>query len=155
MNILDEIVDSIDGLPIGNYLSQYLANYYLAYFDHWLKENKNVKYYFRYCDDMVILSSNKEELHDLLEKIRNYLDEKLNLEIKDNYQIFPIKSRGIDFVGYVFYHTHTKLRKTIKQKFIKMLNCNKNEKSIASYYGWLKHCDSKNLMKKYNLYEKF
>lgn len=35
--LLDEIVDSAPGVPIGNYLSQYLANFYLTYFDHWLK----------------------------------------------------------------------------------------------------------------------
>lgn len=43
LNLLDEIIDSIDeekGVPIGNYLSQYFANFYLAYFDHWLKEAK-------------------------------------------------------------------------------------------------------------------
>ena len=36
-----------------------------------------------------------------------------------------------------------------------MMTNNRNEKSIASYYGWLKHCNSKNLIKKYSLDEKF
>jgi hypothetical protein len=31
-------------------------------FDHWVKEVLKVKYYFRYCDDMVFLASTKEEL---------------------------------------------------------------------------------------------
>ncbi len=53
--LLDEIIDSSPGVPIGNYLSQYFANYYLTRFDHWLKEVKGVKYCFRYCDDIVIL----------------------------------------------------------------------------------------------------
>jgi RNA-directed DNA polymerase len=42
--LLDEIIDSTEGMPIGNYLSQYLANFYLTYFDHWIKEVKQVKY---------------------------------------------------------------------------------------------------------------
>jgi RNA-directed DNA polymerase len=54
--LLDEIIDSAPGLPIGNYLSQYFANFYLTYFDHWIKEVKGVEYYFRYADDLVILS---------------------------------------------------------------------------------------------------
>lgn len=43
-----------DGLPIGNYLSQSLSNYYLTWFDHWIKEIKRVKYYYRYVDDIII-----------------------------------------------------------------------------------------------------
>ena len=98
--LLDEIIDSAPGLPIGNYLSQYFANFYLAYFDHWIKEEKRVKYYFRYADDMVILSDDKSYLHDLLKEIGKYFNEELKLEIKSNYQIFPVDSRSIDFVGY-------------------------------------------------------
>ena len=37
LNLLDEIIDSSQGLPIGNYLSQYFANFYLTYFDHYIK----------------------------------------------------------------------------------------------------------------------
>ena len=146
--LLDEIIDSTDGLPIGNYLSQYFANFYLAYFDHWIKEQKGVKYYFRYADDLVILSKDKKELHRLLADIREYLLNNLKLTIKSNYQVFPVKPRGIDFVGYVFYHTHTLLRKSIKQNFARMLKQNRNAQSIASYNGWAAHCNSTNLLKK-------
>lgn len=146
--LLDEIIDSTSGLPIGNYLSQYFANFYLTYFDHWMKEEKRVRYYFRYADDLVILSDSKPYLHSLLAEIRVYLEDNLKLTVKGNYQVFPVSARGIDFVGYVFYHTHTLLRKTIKQNFARMLKKNRNAKSIASYNGWAKHCNSKNLLKK-------
>jgi len=145
--LLDEIIDSAPGLPIGNYLSQYFANFYLTYFDHWIKEVKKVKYYFRYADDMVILIGNKPELHQLLSDMRIYLKENLKLEIKKTYQVFPVDERGIDFVGYVFYHTHILLRKSIKQNFARMLIKNKKPASIASYKGWAMHCNSKNLLK--------
>ncbi len=146
--LLDGIIDSAEGLPIGNYLSQYFANFYLTYFDHWMKEVKKVKYYFRYADDIVILAPDKPYLHGLLSEIRTYQDEKLKLTIKGNYQVFPVDDRGTDFVGYVFYHTHVRLRKSIKQNFARMIVKNKNDKSIASYYGWAVHCDSKHLLKK-------
>jgi RNA-directed DNA polymerase len=146
--LLDEIIDSAPGLPIGNYLSQYFANFYLTYLDHWLKEVKRVKYYFRYADDLVIFSASKADLHQLLADIREYLDYHLHLEIKSNYQMFPVSARGVDFVGYVFHHTHVRLRKSIKQNFARMIARNKNEASLASYNGWLMHCDSKNLRKK-------
>lgn len=139
--ILDDIIDSSRGLPLGNITSQFLANFYLTYFDHWVKEELKIKYFFRYCDDMVILSSNKEDLHEIFHKIKNYLSN-LKLEVKGNYQIFPTDVRGIDFVGYKHFTTHILIRKSIKKKYIK----NKNKKS---HFGWLKHCNSINLRRKY------
>lgn len=146
--LLHEIVDSAPGLPIGNYLSQFFANFYLTYFDHWLKEVKGVKYYFRYCDDIVILAASKEELHQILFDIKSYLADRLNLVVKGNYQVFPVDSRGIDVVGYVFWHTHIRLRKSIKQSFARSLARNRKATSIASYKGWTKHCNSRHLLKK-------
>ena len=146
--LLDNIIDSADGVPIGNYLSQYFANFYLSGFDHWLKETKRVKYYFRYADDMVILSNDKEYLHRLLADIREYLAIELKLTVKENYQIFPVDVRGIDFLGYVFYHTHIMLRKSIKKNFARMLAIRPRQESIAPYLGWLKHCNGKHLTKK-------
>lgn len=146
--LLDEIIDSAEGLPIGNYLSQYLANFYLTYFDHWIKEQKAIKYYFRYADDIVILSDDKAYLHNILYEIKAYLKNNLALQVKTNHQVFPVKARSIDFVGYRFYHTHTLMRKTIKQNMARAINKNNNSKSIASYMGWASHCNSKNLIKK-------
>lgn len=145
--LLDEIIDSADGLPIGNYLSQYFANFYLTYFDHWLKEVKQVRYYFRYADDLVFLHHDKCYLHALLKEISVYLECNLKLSVKENYQVFPVESRGIDFVGYRFYHSHTLLRKSIKQNFARMLARRPNKQSIGSYYGWACHADCRNLIK--------
>lgn len=146
--LLDEVIDSAPGLPIGNYLSQYFANFYLSYFDHWIKETKKVKYYFRYADDLVILSSDKNYLHQLFNEIKVYLKEELNLNIKYNHQVFPVESRGIDFVGYVHYHTHTLLRKSIKKRFARAVSKNKSHESIAAYWGWAKHGNTRNLIRK-------
>lgn len=162
LKLLDNIIDSAPGLPIGNYLSQYLANLYLSYFDHWMKENKQVKYYYRYADDLVILSDNKEYLWSLFRDMEDYLRDRLKLQVKDNYQVFPVSSRGIDFVGYVFYHTHTLLRKSIKQNFCRRaaklnkmtLTPKEYRIQICPWLGWSKHCDSKHLVRKIMPYEK-
>lgn len=154
LSLLDEIIESADGLPIGNYLSQYFANFYLSGFDHWLKEEKKVKSYFRYADDLVFLNSNTEDLHDLLVDIKQYLSENLKLDIKDNHQVFPVAARGIDFVGYRIYHTHTLLRKRIKKSFARAVAKNKGMASIAAYKGWAKHANTRHLIKKLLPYEK-
>jgi RNA-directed DNA polymerase len=148
LQLLDGIIDSAAGVPIGNYLSQYFANYYLTGFDHWLKEEKRVQYCYRYADDVVILASSKEDLHQLLYEIRNYLHDRLNLDIKGNYQVFPVDARGIDFVGYRFYHGYTLLRKSIKKRFAKVVKLGGARSSLASYYGWAIHCNSNHLLKK-------
>lgn len=157
LELLDGIIDSAPGIPIGNYLSQYFANFYLAYFDHWMKEQKRVKYYLRYADDIIVFHYDKEYLRRVLEGMRKYLLERLKLEIKSNFQIFPVKARGADFVGYVHYHNKKRLRKRIKQAFARMIarrNRSRNPErfrpSVESYKGWAKHCNSKNLLKKLN-----
>jgi hypothetical protein len=149
--LLDEIIDSAKGVPIGNYLSQYFANFYLTYFDHWIKEKKQVKYYFRYCDDMVILSGDKHWLHLLREDIQNYLLNQLNLTLKNNWQVFPVESRGIDFLGYVFFHERTRLRKSIKKNFARKIKKAYGQRRIevlGSYKGWCMYANCINLYKK-------
>lgn len=87
-------------------------------------------------------------MHELLADIKEYMVEELDLVVKENHQVFPVAKRGIDFVGYVFYHTHILLRKTIKKSFARMLAKNNNPLSISSYKGWTKYCNSFNLLKK-------
>jgi retron-type reverse transcriptase len=154
--LLDEIIDSAPGIPIGNYLSQYFANFYLTGLDHWLKQEKKVRYYFRYADDLVILAPDKASLHQLLDEIRIYLAERLMLEVKGNYQVFPVKARGIDFIGYVFRHTHIRIRKSIKKNFARAMAATKpSMATAASYYGWACHADSNHLLNKLLSHEKF
>jgi len=147
--LLDEIIDSTTGVPIGNYLSQYFGNLYLSEFDHWIMEIKKQKHYFRYCDDLVILSHNKDELHDLLKEIKTFLNEKLHLKLKSNYQIFPINKRKLDFLGFRFDEKNIFLRKSIaksfKRKIIDVRKLKNPLNSIASYWGWFKYIDDKQL----------
>lgn len=140
------------------------ANLYLTYFDHWIKEQKRVKHYFRYADDIVILASDKSYLHSLMGEIRAYLGD-LKLEVKGNWQVFPVAARGIDFVGYVFFHTHTRMRKGIKKTFCRRLaKLNKRKRplsekdfkqAICPWWGWAKSCDSKHLIKKLSKTSKY
>lgn len=159
--LLDEDVDPETGIPIGNYLSQYCGNFYLSSFDHWIREVKGVKHEFRYMDDVTIFGRSKEELHNLQRDIEEYFEKELKLHIKDNWQIFPTYVRGIDFVGYRVFMDFTLLRKSscksFKKKMLQIRAKVANGQlmnysewcSINSYKGWLKHCDSFRLQKKY------
>ncbi len=150
MRLMNTIIDSAPGIPIGNYISQWFGNVYLSYLDHFVKENLRAKYYFRYADDMVLLSNCKMQLWEWKEKINNYLNDRLKLQLKDNYQVFPVEARSIDFLGYRFYHTHTLVRKGIVKNFKKSIQNQKAAKQTQSaYWGWFKYANTYNLTRKY------
>lgn len=166
--LLDEIIDSTDGLPIGNYSSQFLANLTLCYFMHSLNEVYRVPCC-EYADDIVVFGSDKDALRSLFfDFIKPYIEGELNLEIKDNWQIFPIAynrqdkpGRGLDYVGFVFYRNQLFMRKRIKQNLCraaaKLKYKNINEKqyrmALAPWLGWVKHSNSRNLINKISRYE--
>jgi hypothetical protein len=160
--LIDEIIDSVpSGIPIGNYFSQWSGNLYLSGFDHWCKEEKKCRFYFRYMDDIVIFHKSKRFLHQLDDEIREYLARNLKLRVKSNRQVFKTRSRGLDYVGYRFFDENILLRKstakTLKTKMIKIkktcesgLDLTLNEYcSINSYRGWIKWCNHHKLEQKY------
>jgi hypothetical protein len=153
--LIDAIIDSHhEGLPIGNYTSQWFANFYLQDTDHFIKNELGVKYYIRYMDDLVLFGPNKRELRKTFLTLKNYL-EKEGLSVKENWQIFNVTKRWLDFCGFCFTRNKTFVRKRITRRmrskhfqFTKKRNAH-NAKSLLSYYGWLKHTDSYVLYQKY------
>lgn len=162
IDLLNTIIDSCpNGVPIGNYTSQYFNNFYFNDFDHWVKEVKRIKGYFRYCDDMVFLGNNKEELRALYYEVKEQI-EALNVTLKPNWQIYPVASRGVDFLGYIIRPTYVRLRKRTKRNFIqKVAKVNMYKPSehsinvLGSYWGIIKHGDCRNLWFKYIKHSSF
>lgn len=157
LDLIDLIVDSAEqGVPIGNYTSQWFANFYLQNLDHYIKEQLKVPYYIRYMDDMVLFYRNKKELHKIKNKIEEFLKQE-DLKLKENWQLFKMDSRPLDFLGYRFYRGYTTLRKSnflrIKRRYKKIYKKRKltykDASASLSYYGWLKHCNSYNFNQKY------
>lgn len=175
--LLDEIIDSAQGLPIGNYLSQFLANLCLAYFMHWVNEElpelvrrelgleqRPCLDSVEYADDIPFLSDRKDVLHVVRRLVDRYLAEELHLTMKGNWQIFPIarnrqdkSGRALDYVGYKFYREQKLIRKSIKQNFCRAAaKLNKSRRpvpvkaykmAVASWLGWAQHSNSKHLLK--------
>lgn len=139
------------GISIGLRSSQGLGNLLLSIFiDHVLKDKEAVKYYFRYCDDGRILDKCKKNLWKMRDIVCRQAS-KINLVIKKAERIFPLK-QGIDFLGYVIFPDHTRVRKRNKQKFARRLHKIKSRRRrnelIASFYGLVKHADCRNLFYK-------
>ena len=85
--LIDCIIDShSEGLPIGNYTSQWWANFYLQDLDHFIKEELHTKYYLRYMDDMTLFSNNKKQLHKARKAISEFI-KPMGLTLKENWHI--------------------------------------------------------------------
>lgn len=152
-----ELAEDKKGIAIGSVFSQWDGNFNMSEFDHWIKEEKKVKYYYRYCDDLVILAKTKEELHEIRKDIQIYLSERLKLDLKGNYKVYPVDIQGIDFVGYRHFRTYILLRKSTSKRLIRRMRDIQNKIdsggqfnysdycSINGYMGWLKWCNGHNL----------
>ncbi len=105
------------GLPIGNLISQHLANFYLGFLDHWLKNELKVKGYVRYMDDFILFAESRSLLRECLEKIENFLDFELGLEIKKNIQLNRTVC-GIPFLGYRVFAGKLRLKPAAKKRFM-------------------------------------
>lgn len=153
LRFLEKLIDNHDrGLPIGISLGSYMANLYLTSVDRWVYEDLRPKVYVRYMDDMLMLFDDKKSAHEALENIKVKLAE-YKLDLKNNARICPV-SKGLSMIGYVFYSTHTLLRKNIRENMRKKARRVKHmegkawKEQMASYYGWCAHADCIHLMRK-------
>lgn len=140
-----------EGISFGLRSSQGSGNLLLSVFlDHYLKDRYGVRYFYRYCDDGVVLGRTKAELWMIRDIVHEQLRQ-IDLEVKPNERVFPT-SEGIDFLGYVIRPNSVMLRKRIKQKFARKMHEVKSRRRrrelIASFYGMAKHADCNNLFNK-------
>lgn len=152
LELIYKVIDSCEkGLPLGNYTSQWFANFMLTPLDHYIKEQLHAKYYMRYMDDIVIFGANKKELHKTHRAIEKYLAENLHLRVKENWQVFRFeykgKGRPLDYMGWQFYRDKTILRKSIfiritrKARKVGKHTTIKGAQGMISYMGYIKHTD--------------
>ena len=166
INLCTTVIRVLDhGIPLGFFTSQWFANFYLTDLDHYIADELGYGHMMRYMDDIVVLSSNKKELHKLVKLIEKYLNESLNLTLKGNWQIFRFdycyhgKSGGrcIDFMGYKFYRDRIVLRKTIMMKATRKARRIAKKDTVTwydsaqmlSYCGYFKHTDTYDCFQKY------
>lgn len=160
LKILDRIIDHNGvfppgvGIPVGNLTSQLFANVYLNKLDQFVKHELKVKYYVRYMDDFIILSEDPAELRRLLAIIEEFLRRELRLELNPKTTILAAKN-GINFVGYIHYKDHKKIKKDAKRRLKKLLNAFETgeveleyfDRSIESCLGHMEHADTYNYIR--------
>lgn len=165
--LIETLINSFErGLSIGSYLSQYLCNLYMSNLYHHVMEDlyktrrgkrtNLVRHCLIYMDDILLIGSRKRDMEIAVKKIVQKADE-MGLAIKRNWQIKSIDEVPIDMMGFKIYRTHTEIRGRIflrvRRSFRmarKRLTFRIAEKCI-SYYGYLKHTDSRKIQKKWNV----
>ena len=149
------------GLAIGYYICQWLANFYLESLDQYIMTLPGVKYMTRYMDNITLLGPNKKQLHKARKMIAAFMQQRLGLSMKANWQIYPTAKRMVSAVGYRFSRTHIILRKRNFLRFTrqcrrvkKRLDAGKpimfaQASGLLSRAGQLKHCNSHTIRVKY------
>lgn len=173
LELIEHVIQ--DGVLIGAYTSQWLANTVLQPLDRLIRESGLCKHYVRYMDNLTIFGANKRKL----KKLRHLIEEWLNahqLRLKGDWQIFPTvrrhpkklldpprrgyerpKDRMPDAVGYRFGRGYTIPRKhnllRIKRAVARYRKRKRLGKrimagaaaSLLSRLGQLKHCNNHNI----------
>ncbi|MCX6755612.1 MAG: hypothetical protein NT068_03720 [Candidatus Nomurabacteria bacterium] len=108
--------------------------------DFFIKNNLRVKYYIRYADDFVILSTDYEILLNCIDRIRNFLNKELLLILHPKKISIRKNIQGIDFLGYVLLPHYKVLRTNTKRRIFRKFKKNLSKEQQASYFGVLSHC---------------
>ena len=150
------------GIPLGFYISQWLANYLLEPLDKLITEQLGLKKLQRYMDDIVIFASAKKVLHNAIVAIKQLLGQRFRLKLKHNWQVckFYYKKgqraigRALDFMGFVFYRNKTVIRKSIMLSATRLAKkmhdareenrgyFHKHIEAMLSYMGWFTCTDT-------------
>lgn len=143
--------DTEKGMPIGALTSQLAANIYLNDLDHFAKECIGAKFYLRYMDDFIFVSTDKAELQRILADVRWFVECQLKLKLNPKTQIFPA-SHGVDFAGYRTFTSYILPRKrNVKAAKIRFKDISYQYRHgtasiedararVASFLGYTKHC---------------
>lgn len=121
LELLGRIIDSYQaspgrGLAIGSLTSQHFANFYLSFFDRFVKETLRVSGYVRYMDDCVIWGDSAQTLRDIEKRCRCFLDAELSLQLKQDVIIRPVRG-GFEFLGCRVFPSHLVLSRRSRKRF--------------------------------------
>ena len=154
------------GLSIGSYLSQYLCNLYMSILYHYIMEElyktrrgkrvNLVRHCLIYMDDILMIGSQRRDMEKAVKQVIKKAEE-IGFEIKPNYQLKTIDGNCIDMMGFKIYRTHTEIRGRISLRVRRSFRRARKRitlriaKKCVSYYGYLKHTDSKRIQRKWKV----
>jgi hypothetical protein len=125
------------------------SNIYLGILDDFMKRELKCRRYGRYVDDAYVVASSKSELYDIVPKVRQFLRDRLELELNEDKVSVADAYKGVEFLGayikpYRTYSSSRSLRRM--QGRIKSLDWFERpcriQARVNSLLGVLSHYDS-------------
>jgi retron-type reverse transcriptase len=146
LRLVDTIIRSYatqpsKGIPLGNITSQLFANIYLHELDWFMKQSLGAHHYLRYCDDFVIVSTDRAYLNGLIDPITQFLNERLRLQLHPHKVSIRSWRQGVDFLGYVTKPEVTLIRTVTRKRML----AKTGEHNLSSYLGICSHADAHEL----------
>lgn len=148
LHINEQILDQMgDGLAIGFTVSHWYAHLVMAFIDEDLKHENPKLFLVRFMDNFAFLCGRKRTLHKAIRKLMEAAKD-YGLRIKNDWQVFPVRARMLLFLSYRLNHEKTVLRKPLLYRMARRFIRAKNRmdahtaRTIMSYRGILKYCDS-------------
>ena len=161
------------GINIGSFLSQYLANYYASKAYHFAQEKlrkrrtskrdgdtsrRLIDHCLFYMDDILLMGHDKSDLKIAVRMLTRFMAETLRVELKP-WKICVVDKEPIDMVGYVFYSYKTTIRPGIFVRAMRAFRRAEKAERITlhmayrciSYYGYFKNSDSRQVIEKYHI----
>jgi retron-type reverse transcriptase len=161
MGIIESVVTSFHtdgnpgkGMPIGNITSQIFTNIYLNELDHFVKHELRVRFYGRFSDDFVLVSSRRSDILECRARIAEFLSARLRLSLHPHKVSLRPFHQGIDFLGYVLLPHHRHVRSSTRRRMLRRLESKAFgtfsgeapgqalAQSLASYLGMLGHANT-------------
>ena len=156
-----------NGLNIGSYLSQWLANYYLSRAYHWIESpamtiertsrrtgeitrRRLITHQLWYMDDLLLIGTSKRDLKIAARRIVRYLKDALKLDVHEEWNCKRLDLEPIDMVGYTFRpHGRVNIRSGVFLRARRTFNRARRRpmteqlaRRCCSYYGYLRNSDS-------------
>lgn len=149
-------------MPLGFYLSQWLANFMLQELDYDIKCKLKIAHHVRYMDNYTLADDNKKKLHQALLYIRQALG-KMRLRMKNDWQVFRFEytkkngkktGRCVSAMGWLFYRSKVLIRKHILlhvERIARKLHKKEENgqrfplglcRGFVSLLGWITHSET-------------
>lgn len=107
------------GLPIGNLTSQFFANFYLSFLDHFVLEKLNPCGYVRYMDDIIIFENSLCRLKQIFYSVNIFCLNQLLVALKTH--VFGRCNNGVPFLGWKLSSFDIKILGSTKRRMHRVL----------------------------------